>query len=257
MIRKIYLIAKYTFAENLKNRNFIILFIFIFVVFGSAVLFSILAPMQMIRVILDIGVAAIEMFTFLSCSFIAVRIILKEMEEKTVYLILSRPVSRATYILGRYCGILGIMATYIIIMSVSLSLVLLARGWIWDNYIIGIAISIFLKIFIVSSFSILLSLISTSATSSFISIFFLWILGHFSEELKYISNLLKEEGIIITPIINFFYYLIPNFSKLNYKDVFHFKDTFSMDFIWTTGYAIFYSAIILTFSILIFNKKEL
>ena len=75
MIKKTFEIAKYTFIENLKSKNFIILFLYIFIVLGSGILFSILSPMQEIRIIFDIGVAAIELFAFLICTFISVRMI--------------------------------------------------------------------------------------------------------------------------------------------------------------------------------------
>lgn len=225
---------------------------------GSGMLFSMLAPGQVIRVIMDIGTAAIEIFSFLSCAFISVRIILQEMEDRTVYLILSRPVSRPIYIIGRFFGIIGLMAVYILIMTLFLIITLLLKGWVFNSYIFLIAFSIFLKVSIVSSFSILISLISTSPASSFISIFFLWTLGHFSEELKYINYLLKEEGVRITFFLKTVYYLLPNFSKLNYKDFFHVSfSTVSTDFLWMTCYSFLYSAVLIYISILIYMKKEL
>lgn len=250
-------IARFTFIENLKKKNFIILFIYILIIFGSGILFSMLSPLQEIRIIFDIGIAAIEIFAFLSCAFISVRIILQEMEEKTVYLILSRPVSRSDYILGRFVGIISVMITYIMIMSLSLCIMLLIKGWSWNPYFIGIIISIILKIFIVTAFSILLSLISTSSASSFISIFFLWTLGHFAEELKYLNYLLKQSEIKATFLLKSIYYLIPNFSKLNYKDFFHVKEVASADFLWLVIYAVCYTLVLLLLSIIIFRKKEL
>jgi ABC-type transport system involved in multi-copper enzyme maturation permease subunit len=256
-MKKILEITKYTFWENLKRKNFIILFIYIFFILGSGILFSMLSPLQEIRVILDLGIAAIEIFAFLSCAFISVRIILQEMEEKTVYLILSRPITRANYIIGRFFGILCVMLTYIIIMAGSLLVMLLAKGWTFNIYFFGIILSIFLKIIIVASCSILLSLASTSAASSFVSIFFLWALGHYAEELKYLNVLLKEAQIKVTYFLKIIYYIIPNFSKLNYKDIFNVDAASGINFLWLSGYAIFYSAALLVIGILIFNKKEL
>lgn len=256
-MNKIYQIAKYTFIENLKRKNFIILFIFIAIVLGSGVLFSMLAPDQEIRMIFDLGSAAIEMFTFLSAAFFSVRMILEEIEEKTAYLILSRPTSRASYLLGRFFGVASIALSYILIMTAALTLMLLLKGWTFNSSIVGIAVFTFLKILIVISFSILLSLISTSSASSFISIFFLWGLGHFAEELKHLNHILIEAGIVITFPLRVIYYIVPNFSKLNYKDIFHIKDAFTMELFWAGGYAILYSAAVLTLAILIFQKKEL
>jgi ABC-type transport system involved in multi-copper enzyme maturation permease subunit len=197
------------------------------------------------------------MFSFLSAAFIAVRMILQEMEEKTVYLILSRPVTRPTYLLGRFFGIISVLASYIIIMAGALTLMLLVKGWEFNSYIILISFTVFLKVLIITSFAILLSLVSTSSASSFVSIFFLWALGHFAGELKYLNHLLKEAGIFITPLIRFIYYIIPNFNFLNYKDTFHVAETGFSAYFYPAGYAIFYSAVVITLSIIIFNKKEL
>jgi ABC-type transport system involved in multi-copper enzyme maturation permease subunit len=257
MLGQIFQIAKYTFVENLKRKNFLILLVYIVVVIGSGILFSMLSPSQEIRVILDIGIAAIEIFAFLSCTFIAVRVIIQEMEQKTVYLILSRPISRAQYLIGRLFGILGVSFTYLFIMGISLLLMLIAKGWNWNMYFPAILWSIFLKIVIVASFAILLSLVSTSSASSFVSIFFLWTLGHFAEELKYVNSLLQDANVQITLLIKTIYYILPNFSKLNYKDFFHVKTVALSDFFWLSGYSILYSAILITLGIIIFNKKEL
>ncbi|MBN2406896.1 MAG: ABC transporter permease subunit [Elusimicrobia bacterium] len=257
MFNKIYQIAKYTYIDNLKRRNFIILLLYIFIVLGSGFLFSMLSPAQEIRIILDLGTAAIEMFAFLSCTFISVRLILQEMEEKTVYLILSRPVTRTEYLLGRYFGILSVMLVYIVIMNSALVLMLLAKGWSWNAYMLAIAVTVFMKVVIISAFSILLSLVSTSAASSFISIFFLWVLGHFSEELKYINYLLKQSGVKITPVIKAVYYIIPNFSMFNFKDLFQVKHSFTGELFWISSYAVLYAAVVIMLSIFIFNKKEL
>jgi ABC-type transport system involved in multi-copper enzyme maturation permease subunit len=216
-----------------------------------------LSPQQEIRMILDLGAASVEMFAFLSCTFIAVRMILQEMEEKTVYLILSRPVTRTAYLLGRFFGIISVITTYIVIMIFALTLMLFAKGWQWDPYILGIALSIFLKILIVASFSILLSLVSTSSASSFISIFFLWGLGHFAQELRYLNLLLKQAGVRITFLLKTIYYLVPNFSKLNYKDVFYVQQIFSKDFLWPAGYAVLYASTLIILSSIIFRNKEL
>ncbi|MGM0441912.1 MAG: ABC transporter permease [Elusimicrobiota bacterium] len=257
MFTKIYEITKFTFIENLKNKNFLILFIYMAIVLGSGILFSMLSPQQEIRVILDLGIAAIEIFAFLSCTFISVKLILQEMEQKTVYLILSRPVNRTQYLLGRFFGILSVMFTYIIIMGISLLIMLFLKGWSWNLYYPVMLTYIFFKIIIVASFSVLLSLVSTSPASSFISIFFLWTLGHFSQELQYINHLLKESGIRITLFLKTLYYIIPNFHRLNYKDFFHVTPISFSDFLTSGGYAVLYGCVIITLSTIVFRYKEL
>lgn len=255
-MRKIAEIAKFTFFDNVKRHNFLILFIYIVLVMGSGILFSALSPMEEIRVILDIGLSSIEIFVFLSCAFISVKIILEEMEERTVYLILSRPVSRSTYIIGRYIGIMSVIISYIAIMCLSLVLMLLLKGWQWNPYIFFVMFSISCKVSIVAAFSILLSLISTSSASSFISIFFIWALGHFTEELRYIYVLMTRSDMKYAFIVKFLYYILPNFSKFNYKDVFHVSG-FQADILWLGTYCIAYTSILLLLAVFLFRKKEL
>ncbi len=256
-ISKIYQIAKYTVLENMKRRNFLILFLFIIIIMGSGILFSMLAPDKELRVITDLGTASIELFAFLTAAFVSVKMILQEMENRTVYLILARPVKRWTYITGRFLGITAQTAFYIIFMTSALALLLLIKGWSWDFYIVGISISIFFKVLIVISFSIMFSLISTSSASSFLSIFFLWSLGHFSDDLLVLGEMLTEAGIHIAPLLRIIYYIIPNFSILNYKDFYHVRAPLSANFLFSCGYALGYSLVILLISIILFDSKEL
>ncbi|MGM0567932.1 MAG: ABC transporter permease [Elusimicrobiota bacterium] len=253
-MNKIYQIAKLTIQENIKRNNFIILFIFIAIVLGSGFLFSMLSPQHEIRVILDLGAASIELFAFLSAAFISIIMISKEIETKTLYLILSRPISRASYLTGRFFGMAAVSFIYIAIMTAALAAMLFLKGWIWDVFLIQIAFFIFLKVLMVIALSLLISLISTSTATSFISIFFLWALGHFSNELKYLAS---ETSGALSFIVDFTYLIAPNFSRLNYKDIFHAAEFDFYTLLNSFAYSSFYSAAILTLAVIIFRKKEL
>jgi ABC-type transport system involved in multi-copper enzyme maturation permease subunit len=258
MIRNIINIALFTFSENIKKKNFIILAVYILAVIGAAILFGYLAPYHRTRVILDVGLAAVEMFIFLSCAFLSVRIILQEIEQKTVYLILSRPVSRMTYLAGRYLGVIYIMAVYVFFMMAALAIMLLLTGWDFGYYYIAIAATILFKAMIIAAFSILLSLISTSSSSSFISIFFIWVLGNFSKELKYIIGQIAADGhSFLALMLKFFYFILPNFAILNYKDFFNTKAVFNSDLLLVTVYTLLYSSALFLFSSHIFSRKQL
>ncbi len=257
MSSRILRIARHTFAENIKHRNFIILFLFMIIVIGSGFLFSMLAPEQEIRVILDLGVAAIEIFAFLSAAFISSRLISKEVEQKTLYLVLTRPVTRTRYLAGRYTGILSVIGSYIILMTVFLTGILLLKGWSFDLFIAGIALSVFLKVLMVSALAILLSLATTSTASSFVAISFLWGLGHFSREVRFLILRMREAGSPAAFLLEAAYYAVPNFSRLNYKDFFHAEEVFSAGYFWNAGYALFYALAVFLLAAAVFERKEL
>ena len=67
--------------------------------------------------ILDLGLATIETISFLSTVFAAVNLVLEEMESRTLYLILTRPVARAIFIIGRFLGLIAIMTCAFLLMA--------------------------------------------------------------------------------------------------------------------------------------------
>ena len=253
MIKKTLTLALHTFSENIKQRNFLILAVYILFVLGSGVLFSMLAPAEEIRVILDLGLSAIEAFAFLSSAFISVKLVLQEIENKTLYLILSRPVSRTSYLAGRYAGILLLSAVQVSLMTAALGGLLIFKGWSPDMLICAIALSVIMKVAIISAAGILISLISTSQASSLIIISFLWALGHFSSELRHLAARLAETGSAAAILVSGVSYIIPDFNALNYKDIVSTAGTLPQAGLYTAEY----SLALLFFAAVIFEKKEL
>ena len=93
-MRKILGIARYTFTEIFRNKVYYVLVLFAFVLVGSALLLGAMGGEQKNRMIIDFGLASIEAFSLLIAVFAAVTLVLEEMETRTLYLILSRPVAR-------------------------------------------------------------------------------------------------------------------------------------------------------------------
>ncbi|NLB35591.1 MAG: ABC transporter permease [Elusimicrobia bacterium] len=217
-----------------------------------------LAPDQEIRVITDLGSAAIEIFAFLTATFIAVRIILQEIEQKTLYLTLSRLVSRDSFLIGKYMGLLGLAAVYIILMSLALGVLLAFKGWNPTGFILALSSSVFLKLMIVSSAGVLISLVSTSSVSSFIIISFLWATGHFSSEIRHLAATLSADGLSIAGLILAgVSYIIPDLAALNCKDTFFTGGFTPNDFLKMASYALLYSSALLLFASALFRKKDL
>jgi len=256
-MRRTLAIVEYTVKENIRHRIFYTILLFALVIILSSVLFSMLSGEEEVRVILDIGLGAIEIFAFLSAVFAAVSLILGEMEDKSVSLILTRPVRRFEYIWGRYIGILSISLTNILLMSSALLFLLLVKSWVFDfRFLLAVAF-IFLKVVIISALAILLSLISTSAISSISATFFLWILGHVTGHLKYLNHVLLEKGIKITIFLKAIYYLLPNFQYLNVKDYIGYPNPLpGTTIFWQLAYSLAYASVATWLSVLIFSRKE-
>lgn len=106
ILRNLLSIGSYTFIENFRNRLYYVVIFFGGVMLAASVLLGSLAIDQELRVILDFGLATIELFGLATAVFASVTLILSEIESRTLYLILTRPVSRTIYLAGRFSGLL-------------------------------------------------------------------------------------------------------------------------------------------------------
>ena len=255
---KIFSIAKYTFVSNFRNRIFWVLILFGLLLLASSVLFGLLGQEQEIRMLVDLGLAAIEILSFLVAVFLMVNLILEEMESKTIYLVLTRAISKIEYLLGKFLGALTSLSVCLIIMTLAHFLLLYLKGWKFQEegllYLLTIFMS-FEKLLLISALALFFSLFSSSGLTAMVFSFFFWTLGHFAMELKFLSNEIQNQ--FSKWLIKGIYFLIPHFQYLNARDLWiAVSDRLSSFVIEGSLYTLFYSSFLLALSFAIFRKKE-
>ncbi len=247
-------IARYTFLQQLRNRLYLVVGFFALLLLGVSMLFSALAPDQEVRVILDFGLAVIEVFGLVAAVFGAVTLILEEMESRTLYLILTRPLPRSYYILGRFLGLMAAVVASLLIMNVLHLALLLTQRWAVDFHYFACLPFIYFKVMMVAALAVFFSLFSSSAVSSIVFTFFFWLLGHFGPELSFLIR--KSESVITVGAVRGVMFLMPNFQFLNYQDFFHVPGVSLGNELWGLAYAALYTAACLSLALSIFLKKE-
>ncbi|MBD3271567.1 MAG: ABC transporter permease subunit, partial [Elusimicrobia bacterium] len=205
------------------------------------------------RLLFDLGIGSIEFFGLILAVFIAVTLILEEIESRSVYLILSRPLSRSEYLFGRFGGLIATIAISVIGMGLIHISLLLFKGWEFQFKYLFLLVLTIEKIALISSLALFFSLFSTSPASSIVFTLFFWVLGHFSMEMKFLSDRLVTGFMII---IKTAYYLIPNLQYFNLRDQWALP-SFSLDVIgWATLYATVYILATLALSVILLKRKE-
>ena len=249
-------IAEYTIMENIRSKIFYILLLFVFIMAGSALVFSSLAPDTEARVITDIGLACIEMFTLMTGIFAAVNLVLQEIENRTIYLLMTRPLRRWEYIVGRYLGVLVILCFNIVTMLCVLMLLLkISTNWTLDPMFIWSAITIFFKMIIIIAVALTASLVFTSSVTAMAFSFLVWVIGHFSSELKLMAE--KVQSLLAKGLLYTLYYTVPNFQIFNLKDKLGIPEGMPMDVLaLVLLYGITYAVILLVIGSLFFARKE-
>ena len=252
-MRKIFGIAHYTFIEILRNRIWYVLILFSGILILSSLLLGSLSEEQKVRMVTDLGLASIEMIALLSTVFAGVTLVLEEMESRTLYLILTRPVARTVFILGRYMGLITIMTcAYLAMAGMHASLLALIHAPIDRSYILALLFS-WEKIVVITAVALMFSIFSTSTASAVTFTFFFWIMGHFSTEILFMAR--KSSQPLLVALCNVFYFLLPNFQIMNIRDIP--PELFNPTWLWAAGgYGIFYSASCLCVTALLFRNKE-
>lgn len=251
-MKQVWSIAKYTLKENISNRIFNgFIFFGLFIMFLTVALKEI-ALYEDIRVIRDTGLFLIEFFMLLITVYTSSTQFLKEKKEKSIYLVLTKPVSRGMYVTGRVLGIMVTVFVNIAMMGLVLMLVLISQKAQIDNGYFLSLLLMFYKISILASIGVLFSVVSDSYVTSNIFTFSIYVIAHATYELKLLINMLE------TPAYKIFaevlYRVMPNFRVLNYKD---FLKNTDINLWQISAYSLGYFMIVLTITGLIFYKKKL
>jgi ABC-type transport system involved in multi-copper enzyme maturation permease subunit len=251
-------LSRYTFIGNLRSKVFLILILFGIFFLSVTFLLSVLGQEQQIRILTDLGLASIEILSLFTAVFLTVNLILEQIEQRTIYLVLTRSVTRAEYLLGSYLGTLAAIFLCVAAMTGLNTAILLWKGWnIGEEgliYFASVLLS-FEKIALISSVGFFFSLFSSSGVVALVFTFFIWTAGHFMEEVRFLVEKMTSAPLKIA--VEAAYFVLPHFQYLNARDLQVVLEGQVSKFVLEGSlYAFLYSSAALLFAFAAFRKKE-
>src|SRR5438067_10517662 len=128
---RVLLIARNAFREAVRDRVLYNLVLFVLLLTAGAIFLGELSAGQETKIIIDLGLSAMLLFGVFIEIFVGVGSVYKEIERRTLYAILSKPIGRGQFLLGKYLGLCLTLLVNMLIMGVgiSLALVYVHRGW--------------------------------------------------------------------------------------------------------------------------------
>jgi len=247
-------IAFNTFKEVVRNKflYLIIFFAFVFIVFS--LLLGKLTIWDDNKIIVDFGLAMIEIFWLVWVLFVWSQLLFKEVEWKTIFLILSKPIKRYEFIVGKFIGFSLTVLLIIALQSILFLLVLFFKDIQITNLILFSLLFTFFKLEILLSLVFFFSTFMSNILTILVSLM-VYFLSHSFSLIIDMANRTKDA--IIIWFVNWLQLLFPPFEALNIKDVIWSYNNFpAVYFVSNTAYSIFYLLIILYFSVKIFNRKK-
>ncbi len=261
-------LAYITFKEGIRNRALFGIFIMALLMFAATVILTNLFMRDIVKVAADLSLATISFSGLLMIIFIGTNLLSKDIDKRTIYMVITRPISRGEYIIGKFLGLCLLVIVTIVFLGVISSLPVIASSlnyhnpfsifswWIYCLAIVFIA----MKLMLMSSVIVFFSSITSTSFISLILTVATYIIGSTNETVKGILDS-KMEGVHISPgvagVIKTVYYIFPNLSAFDLKlQAAHGLSIPAPYFLWVSLYWLVYMAILVAVGSLIMTRRE-
>jgi ABC-type transport system involved in multi-copper enzyme maturation permease subunit len=250
-------IARNTFREAVRDRVLYNLVLFVLLLTAAAIFIGELSGGQERKIIVDLGLSAMLLFGVFIAIFVGVGLVYKEIERRTIYAIFSKPVGRGEFLVGKYLGLCLTLLVNVVVMGlgVCLALAYVKKGW--DPLILTIwpaVLMIYMELMLITALALLFSSFSSPALSALLT-FCIFIIGHFSADLKSLATSMGNTGARV--LFGGLYYLLPNLSNYSFITPAAHGRAPAPGFVLSTGlYAVVYIAVILAVATLVFSRRN-
>lgn len=260
-------IAVSVFRESVRDKVLYNLVFFAVMMIAVSYLLSQLTAGQDLKVIKDLGLAAMSLFGLFIAVFIGIGLVSKEVEKRSIYALLAKPIRRQEFIIGKYAGLLLTLFVNLTVMAVAYYAVLGGVAWVdgawmrphWEAPAVDPALlkaiaMIFLQLAIVVAVALFFSTFSSPMLAAALT-FGLYVVGHFNADLKNFENVVESRPVVY--IARALYYLLPNLAPLDVKsDVVHAVHVPATYLLVNTAYALTYVGILVMAATFIFMRRD-
>ncbi len=257
MKSRIRAIAFNTFREAVRDRVLYNLVVFALLIVGSALIFGQISIGVERLVLVNLGLTAISLFGIVIAIFIGIGLVSKEIDKKTLYTVLARPVRRWEFIVGKFAGLTGTLTVNAAFMAIGFFAALLYlthRFQVADAYLLVALYFIVLEFVLITALALLFSTFSSPLLSAVFA-FALFVIGTFAEDLRGFAAI--SHGLTKT-FAQALAWLVPNFAAFNVvSQVAHAQPVSGKLILFNTIYAVLYAAVCISASVLIFERRNL
>ena len=266
-MRTIPIVAAAVFKESVRDRVPLSVVAFAVLLIAASYLISQLTAGQDLKIIKDLGLAALSIFGLMITVFIGISLVSKEVERRSIYSLLTKPVTRAEFLLGKYLGLVTTLAVNLGAMTVALFAVLLyfdqtataAMRASWpapatDLRLLTAVVLIVAELMLVTAVALLFSTFSSPLLAATLTLA-LWVAGHFNADLRQFETVVDSQPIAY--VARALYYLLPNLAPVNVKaEVGHGVPVAASHILLTVAYAAVYTSAVLAIAVAVFRRRD-
>lgn len=253
-VRRLWAVAYNTYLESVRQRLFIGLLFFGFLLLTTSLILKDISVRQDLKILQDIGLAATEFFGTLIAVFLGADLVGRDVERRTLHLLIVKPLTRTEFIVGRYLGLCFTILTSVLLMALGLTLALFTAHGSFSWALTQATFSMFLQLCLTAAISTFLSTTS-SRTLAMLGSTVLVVLGR-------LTDVLKNASLIIEGFPDWLgkglYLFVPNLLNFDLKTRAIYGDSIPPSLILQlTAYAAAYITALLALAALTFQRRDL
>ena len=254
MNMRVYAIAVNTFKEVIRDKIFYSLVFFALLIVGASVVLSALTVGERTKIIMDLSLAGINIFGVIIAIFVGIGLVNKELEKKTIYTIISKPINRYEFLLGKYLGLALTLLVYVSVMSACFLLVLYLYSGVWAGKLLLSVLLTYMELLVVTATAMLFSTFSTPTLSATYTLA-VYVIGHLTGDLKGLAAKTGSRG--AKAALQFLYNFLPNLENFNIKNkIVHDIPIPPGYVVLSLTYGVLYVLGLLALSVLVFQKRN-
>lgn len=262
-------LALITFKEGIRNRTFYGVSLIALAFLGFSLFISVMVIQDIGAIGVTMGLSAISLCGLLVVFFVGTNLMAKDIDRRTIALVLARPVSRSAYVLGKFLGmLLLILATVLIVGFLSFLMLLTLKTSYpasferisWWSFVLAIAFNM-ISLTILTSISFLFASVTSSSFVTLTLTILVYVIGQSLSDVR--SLVENREGIIVSvspltkAIVSIAYYAFPNLSLFDFKlHAAHGLVMPTSTVIWTSVYGFLYIGFAISLAAVLFRRKE-
>ncbi len=253
-LNRVLAVASNTFRETVRERVLYNLVFFAIIMTVSGLLLGQLSIRQDEKIIKDVGLAAMDLFGTLIAIFVGVGLVSKEIDKRSLFPLLAKPVTRDEFLLGKFAGLAFTLIVNVGVMAAGLYLTLLATHRRPDLGLLKAVYAILLGLALTVALALLFSVFTSAALAAVCTVS-LVVAGRFSDVVQHMRDVAPGAP---RWLIQGLYYALPNFRNFDLKDrVVYGEPVTRGDLFWITAYAAAYVAVVLGMAMAAFRSREL
>ena len=250
-------IARNVFLEVIRDRILYLIALFALLMVAASVMLPEVSAGAQDKITLDLGLAGIHLLSVIVAVFVGTGLVNKEIEKRTVLVLIAKPVSRAEFLIGKHLGLSAVLAVLIAALAAIFLAVVAFNGIEFPLQSVLLAIAfMFLEVVLITAVAIMFGVFTSSLLATLLT-FATYLMGHLTQDLVALGEL--SENPALQRVTNGLFLVLPDLERLNLRN----EAIYGMELLpdpmtmlSNVLYGLIYTALLLTIAILIFSRRQ-